>query len=101
MEIQKFEYIKNEKSLLYEIKSIFHKYLGAVIWWKNEKIANTSFNMKHFAKVVNSLNRWLFLRKAPFRGFWLCLCSMQYLLGFPLLAQGAKYKFFERSGIDR
>ena len=32
MEIQKFEYIKNEKSFLDEIKSIFHKYLGAVIW---------------------------------------------------------------------
>ena len=36
-EIQKFEYLENEESFLDEIKSIFHSYLKAIIWWKNEK----------------------------------------------------------------
>ena len=30
--IQKCEYLKNEKSFLEEIKSIFHNYLRAIIW---------------------------------------------------------------------
>ena len=30
-EIQKFEYIKNEKSFTDEIKSVFHNYLRAII----------------------------------------------------------------------
>ena len=37
MEIQKSEYLENKKSILDEIKSIFHNYLTAIIWWKNEK----------------------------------------------------------------
>ena len=37
MEIQKFEYLEKEKSLLDEIKSIFHNYLRVIIWRKNEK----------------------------------------------------------------
>ena len=32
MEIQKFEYLKNEKSFLDEIKSNFHNHLRATIW---------------------------------------------------------------------
>ena len=31
-ETQKFEYLENEKSLLDEIKSIFHNYICAIIW---------------------------------------------------------------------
>ena len=31
-EIQKYEYLNNEKSFLGEIKSIFHDYLRAIIW---------------------------------------------------------------------
>ena len=34
MEIQKFEYLKNEKSFLDEIKKIFHSFWRAIIWWK-------------------------------------------------------------------
>ena len=34
--IQKIEYLENEKSFLHEIKSIFHNYLRAIIWSKNE-----------------------------------------------------------------
>ena len=30
MDIQKFEYLENEKSVLDEIKSIFHNYLKAI-----------------------------------------------------------------------
>ena len=36
-EIQKIEYLEKEKSFLDEIKSIFHDYLGTIIWRKNEK----------------------------------------------------------------
>ena len=36
-EIQKIEYLKNKKNFLDEIKSTFHNYLWAIIWWKNEK----------------------------------------------------------------
>ena len=46
-EIQKIEYLENEKSFLDEIKSIFHSFWRAIIWWKNEnlmKIVDTSFN---------------------------------------------------------
>ena len=32
--IQKFEYLKNEKSLLNEIKNIFLSFWRAIIWWK-------------------------------------------------------------------
>ena len=37
MEIQKREYLENEKNILDEIIRIFHNYLGAIIWCKNEK----------------------------------------------------------------
>ena len=32
MKIQKFEYLKIEKSFLDETKSIFHSYLRAIAW---------------------------------------------------------------------
>ena len=35
--IQKIEYPKNEKSFLDEIKSIFHSFKRAIIWWKKYK----------------------------------------------------------------
>ena len=34
MEIQKFKYLKNEKSFLDEIKNIFHSFWRAIIWCK-------------------------------------------------------------------
>ena len=37
MQIQKFQYLENEEGMLDEIKIIFHNYLKAIIWWKNEK----------------------------------------------------------------
>ena len=46
MEIQIFEYLENEKTFSDEIKSIFHSFLRAIIWWRIKvfkKIANTSF----------------------------------------------------------
>ena len=36
--LQKYEYLENEKSFLDEIKSIFHSFLRAIIWWKNKKL---------------------------------------------------------------
>ena len=36
MEIQKFDYLMNEKSFLDEIKSIFHSFWRAVIWSKTK-----------------------------------------------------------------
>ena len=41
MEIQKFEYLEKEKSLLDKMKSIFHNYLRVIIWLKKGKIADT------------------------------------------------------------
>ena len=46
MKIQKFEYLKNKKSFLDEMKNIFHSFWKAIIWWKINiwwKIADTSF----------------------------------------------------------
>ena len=43
-EIQKFEYLENEKSFSDVIKSIFYNFLRAIIWLKTKtKIANKSF----------------------------------------------------------
>ena len=36
--IQKFEYLRNEKSFLDEIKSIFQSFWWAIIWWKNKNL---------------------------------------------------------------
>ena len=33
-EIQKFEYLENENSILDEMKNIFHSFSRATIWWK-------------------------------------------------------------------
>ena len=44
MEIQKSEYLAKEKSFLDEIKSVFHNFLRAIVWWKARKITDTSFN---------------------------------------------------------
>ena len=33
-ELQKFEYLENEESFLDEIKSIFHSFWRAIIWWE-------------------------------------------------------------------
>ena len=35
--LQKFEYLENEKSLLDEIKNIFHSFSRVITWWKNKK----------------------------------------------------------------
>ena len=43
MEIEKFDYLENEKSFFDEIKSIFHSFLRAIIWLNLIKIADTSF----------------------------------------------------------
>ena len=52
-EIQKFEYLENEKSFLDEIKGIFHSFWRAVIWWKNKNlmtIVDTSFILNFWPK---------------------------------------------------
>ena len=45
--LQKFKYLKNEKSFFDEIKNNFYNFWKAMSWWKNKKlkkIADTSFN---------------------------------------------------------
>ena len=37
MEIQKFEYLENEKSFLDETKNIFHSFWRPIVWWKIKK----------------------------------------------------------------
>ena len=61
-EIQKSEYLENEKSSLEEIKSIFHSFWRAIIRWKNKhfmKIADTSFKYETWQNCPgqNSFNR--------------------------------------------
>ena len=43
-EIQKFEYLENEKNFLDEVESNFHNYLSAIIYWIN-KIEDTSLKL--------------------------------------------------------
>ena len=40
--LQKFEYLKNNKSFFGEIKDIFNSFGGAIIWWKNKKLIKNS-----------------------------------------------------------
>ena len=54
-EIQKLEYLENEKSSLVEIKRIFNSVWRAIIPWKNKnlmKIANKSFKVAIFSDVI-------------------------------------------------
>ena len=44
--MQKFEYLKNDRSFLDETKNTFHSFWKAIIWWKMKilsKIADKSF----------------------------------------------------------
>ena len=63
MEIEKFDYLKNEKSFFDETESIFHSFWRAIIWWKHKnliKIADTSFNFFSLSGIgtgrTNSMN---------------------------------------------
>ena len=77
--IQKFEYLKNEKNFLDEIKSILHNYLRAIIWLKKWKIADaTSFeykklNREHEKRNVafpwNEKSHNLYLKEVTFKDF--------------------------------
>ena len=41
--LQKFKYLKNEKSFFGEIKNIFSQFLkGYIIWWKNNNLIKNS-----------------------------------------------------------
>ena len=40
--LQKFEYLKNNKSFFDEIKDIFNSFGEAIIWWKNKKLIKNS-----------------------------------------------------------
>ena len=45
--IEKRKYLKNKNNFLDEIKSIFHNYIRAIIWWKKKcKIEDTSFEIE-------------------------------------------------------
>ena len=51
MEIQKSEYPENKSSFLDEIKSIFHNYLRAIIWWKHEKKQAQAFSLMNLTNL--------------------------------------------------
>ena len=65
-EIINIEYLENEMSFLNEIKSIFHSFWRAIIWWNNKnlmKIADTSvkffsFYIKFFSKPIVAIFSW-------------------------------------------
>ena len=63
-EEQKYKNLQNEKSFLDEIKSIFHSFSRAIIWWKNKNLmktaifVNTSGNK--FVFIELSKKRWTF-----------------------------------------
>ena len=40
--LQKFKYLENEKSFLYEIKNIFHSFWRTIIGWKNKNLIKNS-----------------------------------------------------------
>ena len=40
--LNKFEYLENEKNFLDEIKSIFHSFWRAIIWWTNKNLIKNS-----------------------------------------------------------
>ena len=40
--IQKFEYLEIENIFLDELKSIFHSFWRAIIWWKNKNLIKNS-----------------------------------------------------------
>ena len=55
IEIQKYEYLENEKSFLDEIKSISHSFWRTIIWWKNKnlmKIVDTSFKQHEAVEYI-------------------------------------------------
>ena len=40
--LQKFEYLKNKKIFLDEIKNLFYSFSKAIIWWKNKNLIKNS-----------------------------------------------------------
>ena len=81
-EIQKIEYLENEKSFLDEIRSIFHSFWRAIMWWKNKnlmKIADTSFNNRNTIKrceICSKVTIYTQRRQSSFakriNGFYFC-----------------------------
>ena len=39
---QKFKYLENKKSFFDVIKNIFHRFLRAIIWWRNKNLIKNS-----------------------------------------------------------
>ena len=40
--LQKIEYLKNKKSILDEMKKVFHNFWRAITWWKNKNLIKNS-----------------------------------------------------------
>ena len=64
-EIQKFEYLENKKSILDEIKSIFHSFWRTIIWRKNKNSRHKLQNRKNpiFGPFPQFLKQKVFFRK--------------------------------------
>ena len=77
-EIQKIEYLENEKSFLDEIKSNFHGFWRAIIWWINKnlmKIADTSFNLD-----INYMAAFDSIKLLRLKKYLLCTLSRSRLV---------------------
>ena len=59
MEIQKFEYLENEKSFLDEIKSIFHSFWRAIFWWKNKKYQTQALSILRVSNFLGTMTPYL------------------------------------------
>ena len=57
IEIQKFEYLENEKSFLDEI-NIFHILRRATIWWNKNLIKNSGKSFNNRLEKLKSIKMW-------------------------------------------
>ena len=61
MEIQKIEYLENEKRYLNETKNIFHGFWRAIIWWKIKIWSNIVDTMKVVEIFTSIVERQCFI----------------------------------------
>ena len=69
--IQKFEYLDKEKSFLDEIKSIFHSFWRAIIWWKLKTFKSRGHKLwaQGEGERCSSIKIGIFIVWFPFK-FW-------------------------------
>ena len=95
---KKAKYLENKKSFLEEIKSIFHSFWKATIWWKNKnlmKIVDKSFKLVYWNKKGSQELEFPKNNKKiemePGRGCW--LMELLKMVGSPSMVRGV-YPFW-------